>query len=279
MSIFYGLLSALSWGGGDFSGGLATRRASSYGVVLCGQLVGAALLTLLAFVFREPFPAAQPFWQNWALPMLAGVTGTLGVVTLYTGLATGAMGVVAPVAGVVGAAVPIVVAAFTQGLPGLLPLLGFALALLAVWLLAGGGGGGDVRRSGLLLALLAGLSFGLYFVFLSFAAQEATWWPLVIGRCTSAPILALLVLRSERAALPPVALLPLVALSGTLDAGGNLFFALAAQTGRMDTAAVISSLYPAVTVGLAWLLLRERLSPTQWVGVALGLLAIPLIAR
>lgn len=280
-SVIFGLLSALSWGGGDFSGGLASKRASPYAVVLGGQFTGALLLTLLALIFGEALPALATPWQSFGLPMAAGISGAIGLVALYTGLANGAMGVVAPVSGVVGAAVPIGVAALTEGSPGLLPLLGFALALLAVWLLSGGAGGG-LQRSGLLAALVAGLGFGFYFVFMALATAQATWWPLVVGRCASmllvTVVMALTAARGGRVLLPAVTLLPLVALSGILDTGGNLFYTLAAQAGRMDTAAVISSLYPAATVGLAWLLLHERLSATQWVGVALGLLAIPLIA-
>ncbi len=273
-SVALGLLSALSWGSGDFCGGMATRRANPFGVVLGVQFVGGLALFALALLTGEALPPPA----TWAWAALAGLGGAVGLVALYSGLATGNMGIVAPVSGVVGAAVPIAVAALTDGSPGLLPLAGFLLGLLAVWLLAGGRAAGAEWRS-MGLPLLAGVCFGLYFVFMAFAAEDALWWPLVIARLLSTLLLTpLVLLRAAQATLPGVATLPLLIAGGLLDSGGNLFYALAVQAGRMDTAAVLSSLYPAATVGLAWLVLRERLSTQQWVGVALGLLAIPLIA-
>ncbi|MGL4651018.1 MAG: EamA family transporter [Caldilineaceae bacterium] len=277
-AVALGLLSALSWGSGDFCGGLAAKRANPVFVVFASQLVGATLLAVLAVVFGEPLPGVEV----WAWAAAAGLAGAFGLVALYTGLAQGMMGVVAPVSGVVGAAVPIVVAAVTVGLPGALPLAGFALALLSVWLLSGGAVSQSTkaRSSGLRLALIAGTGFGLFFVFLDQAAEVAIWWPLVIARGMACLALAPFLLRSARhGGLGDLkAALPFILLAGVLDSGGNLFFGLAAQIGRLDMAAVLSSLYSAVTVGLAWLFLRERLTRPQWAGVAAALIAIPLIA-
>jgi uncharacterized membrane protein len=281
-SVALGLLSALTWGTGDFCGGLATKRISPYAVVFGVQAVGALLLLIITLVVGEPLPGLEA--TLWAAG--AGLAVVVGLVALYTGLARGQMGVVAPISGVIGAGVPIAAAAFTVGLPGLLPLFGFGLALLSVWLMAYGAGEGPVaaghttRRSGLVLALVAGLGFGLFFVMLDRAAELYIWWPLVIARSMASlallPVVIVLALRGRLAGVR--AALPFVLLAGTLDSLGNLFFGLAAQAGRLDIAAVLASLYSAVTVGLAWLILRERLSPPQWAGVAAALVAIPLIA-
>lgn len=284
-SLLFGLLSALSWGSGDFCGGVVSKRVNPYVVVLIVQATGALLMALLALWSGE----AAPPWQFWLWPAVAGVAVAIGLVGLYSSLASGTMGVVAPLTGVVGASVPIMTAALLHGLPELLQIAGFLLALVAVWLLAGGGSSRVALRT-LRVPVLAGLGFGFYYVMIALESSGSVWWPLMIARIGASLVIAPYVLAALRRVepasrpapaiqgLPPNSVLPLLLVASVADAGGNLFYALAAQAGRMDTAAVLASLYPAVTVGLAWSLLSERLSPPQWVGVATALFAIPLIA-
>jgi len=284
-SLLFGLLSALSWGSGDFCGGVVSKRVNPYVVVLIVQAAGALLMAVLAFWYGE----APPPWQFWLRPAVAGIAVAIGLVGLYSALASGTMGVVAPVTGVVGATVPIVTAALLHGLPEPVQIAGFLLALVAVWLLAGGGSGRVALRM-LVVPVLAGLGFGFYYVMIALDGSGSVWWPLMIARIAASLVIAPHALAALRRVEPaaqssqatqgirPGSVLPLLLVASVADAGGNLFYALAAQAGRMDTAAVLSSLYPAVTVGLAWFLLRERLSLSQWAGVAAALFAIPLIA-
>lgn len=273
LSIVFGLLSALTWGTGDFCGGLASKRANPTSVVMVAEFVGAALLVGLAVVFGEALPS--PAAALWAVG--AGLVGLVGLLALYQGLASGHMGIVAPLSAVVAGVVPIVAGVVTHGVPDVVQIAGFGIALAAVWLLAGTGElRANPREIG--LALTAGLGFGLYFVLVTLATRDGVFWNLALARGVAGVALVAILLVQRRPLLPPRNALPLAALAGTFDAGGNLFFALAAQAGRIDVAGVLASLYPGSTVFLAWLLLGERLSRPQAVGVAAALVAVVLIA-
>ena len=150
-AVTFGLLSALIWGAGDFFGGLATRRARPFSVVLVAEVAGALLLALTALLLAQPAPSTVDL--GWSAG--AGLAGAVGLLALYTALASGHMGVVAPISAVVAAIVPIVVGAVIEGLPTPLQLGGFVIALAAVWLLSSGGERGISARE-LQLALLAG---------------------------------------------------------------------------------------------------------------------------
>lgn len=175
------------------------------------------------------------------------------------------------------AAIPVLFAALIEGLPGALKIAGFALALLGVWLIAwvGSTAGG---RAGLGLALLAGGGFGAFFILIHQSSTTATFWPLAAARVASLLLILIVVLLRRRAALPSRRVLPLVLLSGALDVGGNAFFVLAGQAGRLDVAAILSSMYPASTVLLAGLVLGERVTRARAAGIVAVLAAIALIA-
>lgn len=271
-AIGFGLLSALVWGAGDFFGGLATKRARPFSVVLAAEVAGALLLALAALILLQALP--PPADLGWSAG--AGLAGAVGLLALYTALAGGHMGVVAPISAVVAATVPIIVGAVIEGLPMPTQMAGFCVALAAVWLLASSG---DHSASGrdLRLAFLAGLGFGFYFVFIDRTGTVGVLWNLAFARTVAALALLPIMLLMRCPLLPPRDVLPINVLNGSLDAGGNLFFLLAAQTGRLDVAAVLSSLYPGATVLLAWLVLGERLNRPQAAGVVAALAAIVLI--
>lgn len=279
LAVAYGLASAAVWGAGDFSGGLATKRGNVYLVVLLSQVVGLACLLALALLLEGALPSAR----DLLFGALAGLAGVVGILALYTGLARGRMGVVAPTTAVLSASIPVAVGIFTEGVPPILVLVGFGLAVTAVWLLSGGGKADGIRRDELGLALLAGLGFSLFFVFIDRISTGVIFWPLAAARIASIPFLLVFILGRRRwsgfrVAKLPRSLLPIIALSGILDSGGNYFFALATQSGRLDIAAVLASLYPASTVLLARLILKETLGSRQWVGVVVALVALILIA-
>jgi drug/metabolite transporter (DMT)-like permease len=226
-------------------------------------------------VTREAGPT--PGQLGWA--GLAGASGAFGLLALYSALASGRMGIAAPVSGVVGAIVPVLVGVAVDGWPGAVRLAGFALALAGVWLLTAAGGG--VGRAGpreLTLPLLAGVSFGLFLVFIHRASGPGILWPLTAARATSMGVLTTVGGVAGTLGLPRRSALGLTCLAGVLDTGGNAFFVLAAQAGRLDVAGVLSSLYPASTVVLACLLLEERLTGRQAAGAAATLAAIACVS-
>jgi drug/metabolite transporter (DMT)-like permease len=197
---------------------------------------------------------------------------------LYRALAIGNMGVAAPITAVLSAALPVLFASLTQGVPGAFQITGFGLGLLGVWLLSRPEGS-DNHPQGLGLALVAGVGFGGFLILINQAGGTGFLWSLASARATSLVLMSIIALGVSRRG--PVQLarglfVPII-LSGVLDVGGNAFFVLAAQVGRLDVAAVLSSLYPATTVLLAWLLLKERMTRAQTAGIVAALLAIPLI--
>jgi drug/metabolite transporter (DMT)-like permease len=271
--VIFGLAASLFWGSGDFSGGLASRRANTSSVVLAAYAVGFVLLVALALIWQEPFPA--PSDLLWGA--LAGVAGVLGLLSFYSALSTGKMGIAAPVSAVLTAMLPVLFSAFTAGLPTLLQLGGFVLALLAIGLISRPERTTG-RPKGIGLALLAGCGFGCFFILISRVNPATTFWPLAAARFTSVLVLFIMMRLRRQQILPGKTVAPLVALAGILDAIGNAFFVLAAHSGRLDVAAILSSLYPAATVLLAALVLRERVTRIQGIGILLVLLAIPLIS-
>jgi len=271
-----GLAAAIAWGAADFSGGMATKRASAYGVVIGGEAVGLAALLVLAFLTGEPLPPVE----HLALAGLAGIGGGFGLILLYRALASGQMSVAAPISAVLAAAIPVLVNAAGQGLPDPLVLAGLLLALLAIGLIARGEGGDQparLRLEHIRLPLIAGIVFGLFFVLLHQASQESLFWPIIATRLASITFLIGFASLTRQSWTPQRALWPLIALCGLLDTAGNGLYVLSGQLGRMDVAAVLSSLYPAATVALAWLVLKEHIARPQMVGIFSALVAIILI--
>lgn len=267
------LAAALSWGAGDFSGGLATRRARVLGVVAGMYAIGVVLLLFIALVSHEPMPSiADLLWGG-----TAGLSAAIGLASLYRALAIGKMGIGAMLTAVLAASIPVVFGALVEGPPGALKLAGFALAIVGVALLSGSLG--EVGSAEVLgLAVLAGLGFGGYFILIDRVESGGVFWPLLAARGTPFFLMVVLGVVGRRQWLPEQELLWIILLAGVLDVGGNVFFVLAARAGRLDVSVVLSSLYPAVTVLLARLILGERLTSLQTLGIAACAVAVPLIA-
>jgi drug/metabolite transporter (DMT)-like permease len=282
---FLGMLSALTsaavWGSGDFSGGLASRRGNQHQVLVVVTLSGALLLAILTLILRETLPTGWPLF----LAAAAGLAGGLGIAFLYRGLSIDRAATVAPVAAVITGVVPVLYSSLSQGLPNLWQLIGFALALAGIFLVSRspeadaepGSRAPHNTSAGLLMAVCAGIGFGGFFVLLPASAPGQVFAPLLIARLASL-VMALVLLVSRRAPFPIPTAHPIAILAGVLDSGGNIFYAFAKQYTRLDVAAVLSSFYPAATVLLAWIILKERVAALQWLGAALCLVAVPLIA-
>lgn len=264
---------AAIWGGGDFAGGVAARRAHVFRVVAGAHACGLLLMLALAWMTAEPMPPRSSL--EWGV--VAGITGAFGIAALYKGLAVGRMGVVAPVASVISAILPVLFGFRTEGLPDRWQMAGFALALASIWLVARPDGKTDSHR-GLGLAILAGVMFGLFLVSGKQAGHYGVFWPLVAARVASTLLMLTIVAFSPRdpRSLRP-ALLPIL-LSGVFDSAANAMFIAATRHGRLDVAAVLSSLYPASTVILARVLLKESISRMQAAGIVGALIAVALIS-
>ena len=273
LAIGFGLASAIVWGAGDFCGGLASKRNNVYSVILVSQVVGALMMLALAMWLEPTLPG--PLY--WLLGGLAGVAGMLGLVAFYTGLAGGRMGLVAPLSAVITAILSVVAGIAMEGWPATLQLVGFGAALLAMWLLAWNGNVLLASRE-LGLAAAAGLGFALFFILIDRVSDQAVFWPLLAARLASVSCLLIFMMTRRQEMLPVTVQLPLIVVTGILDVSGNALFALAARMGRLDIAAMFSSLYPASTVILAWVILNERLLKRQWLGVLAALTALVFMA-
>ena len=280
LGVSFALLSAFLFGGGDFSGGFATRRGFAtrgngpFQVLAWSALSGALALGALAWWTGEPQPSrASLLWAAGA-----GLSGALGLVALYRALAQGNAAVVSPIAGVIGAALPVIVGTFTEGLPGAARLLGFASAMLGIGLVTRSPSHSEgASRGQVVLAMLSGICFGAFFLLVAQVEPGAVLAPLVVAKLAGGCVAWGVALLGQRR-LPAVRGSGIAWVSGALDAGANALYLLAQQYTRLDVAVVLTSLYPAVTVLLACLLLRERISRVQWSGVLLCSAAIALIA-
>lgn len=273
LSIFYGILSAATWGAADFIGGLASKRTSPYRVLFLAEIAGLIPFTALALLLREPVPPASDMLIG-AGSSLIGLTGLL---VLYRALAEGQMTIAAPVSALFAALIPVIFGFFTLGVPSVPTLMGFLLAFTAVWFISQTGSTDwRVSFTDLRLPLFSGLFFGLYFLVIHRATLNAFFWPLAMARFTGLVIFGLYALITHQPAMPPRDIWGLSLINGVIDIGGNAFYVLAAQTGRIDVAAVLGSLYPASTVLLAWIILKERLTWLQTFGVLLAFVAIVL---
>jgi len=273
LSIVYGLLAALGWGAADFTGGLASRRTGAYRTVLYGEAVGLVFIIGAVVATKE----AHPAWLALALAAAAGAIGTTGLLMLYHALATGKMSIATPVSALMAASIPALAGMLLQGFPGWLTLMGFGLSLAAIWLISREEGNNTrvlVHIRELRLPLLAGIGFGTYFILMHQAAQTALFWPMLASRSGGMWIMLLYIALRRDTWRVTGGAWPYIILNSLLDAGGNAMYLLAARSGRMDVAAVLSSLYPAGTVLLAALLLRERVARSQSLGILLALLAI-----
>jgi len=220
--------------------------------------------------------------SNWLWCATAGVIGSLGFVALYHALAEGQMSAAAPVAALTSASLPVLVGLWLDGFPSGWMLAGFGLALAAIWFISQTENADAPARfawKDLGLPFLAGLGLGAYFVLVNQGSQTSIFAPLVAVRAAGTITLLIFAAQQRKLQLPSRSIWPLMALNTALDIGGSLFYILAGQSGRMDLAALLASLYSGVTVWLAWLVSHEKISSRQWLGILMTLVAIILITK
>jgi drug/metabolite transporter (DMT)-like permease len=281
------LAAAVLWGGGDFSGGMSVKRAggtmdAALRVILLSHAVSFGVLLVAAWWRGDAFPHGAPL--VWGL--VAGVTAGIALACFYVALSRGAMGASAALSGLLAAAIPAVVSAAAEGSPGLLRLVGFVVAGMAIWLIAAGPNpeATPADRGTVWLAVVGGVGFGVYFVALKFAGSAGVIWPLATARMGSLTVCSLMVGGMSLAARAGEAKFRLTrAVVGwamgavLLDTSGNLLFIAATRAGRLDVAAVLASLYPASTILLAAWTLHERPTRRQGLGMVVAAAAVVMI--
>ncbi len=268
----YGLAAVFAWGTSDFLGGYFTRRLNVFLFTAVFNLGGLILMAALVGASHAPAPPGRSVL--WALA--GGITGGIGVAIFFRALSTGKMGLTAPVAAVLGAAIPTLVSIFIEGPPGRVTIAGFALAGTGLWLITRVQDGGTPQGTG--LAVLAGIGFAGFYLCLREAGPGSVLWFALLTRTGGLIITgAIALLLSNFRNISP-ADAARATLTGCIDSLGTMLFVLASQSGRLDEAVVISSLYPAVTVLLARIVLKEHLTRWRFIGLLAALAAVPMIA-
>lgn len=276
MAVLLALASALVYGAADFSGGVATRRSTVFGVVALSQLAG-----LLALAPLLPLLGGTVTARDLAVGAAAGLAGGGGLVLFYRALADGVMSVVAPVTAACAAAIPVLVGLSRGERIPTAGLAGIGLALCAIVLVSAEDGAPSLaalRRARLGPALGAGAAFGLFFVLLDATGDDSGLSPLIGARLASLALVVGLAAGTSRTLRTPARVVPLVLLAGVLDMSANALFLLATRQGLLAVTGLLASLYPASTVVLAQLVLRERLARTQLLGLGTALVAVGLIS-
>jgi uncharacterized membrane protein len=271
-SAVYSLAAVLAWGTSDFLGGYATRRADAFLFTTIVNIGGLVLVGTLASTIHPQFPSGRSL--AWVLA--GGIAGGASLAVFYRALSSGRMGLTAPVAAVLSAAIPAFFSMFTEGLPGRIPLSGFFLAAIGLWLITRAEDGNTPEGIG--LALIAGTGFAGFYLCVRQAGGSSALWIASFTRIGGLLITATIVLLRGKFSEITAAGVRWAILTGCVDSIGTMLFVRASQTGRLDEAVVISSLYPAVTVLLARVFLKEHFTRWRFIGLLTALAAVPMIA-
>ncbi len=276
MAALLALLSSLSWGVADFLGGLAARRVGTAQVLAVTYPSGAIAITFLA-IFVVPGTLST---ELIGISMLAGTAGVTAVSLLYAAMVRGQMGVVAPITAVMSGAVPVLVGLFRGEQPSTFALAGMGFAVIAVVLVSRESAHhhGKTPISAIGFAIASGFAIGLYLTIIGLAPVESGVWVATLGRWFSTIIMITLVVVVVRSFDKSTFPWKLAIITGVLDSTANALFQLASQRGLLSIVAVLGSLYPAATVVLARVVIKERMNRVQSVGVLLALGAAVLLA-
>jgi uncharacterized membrane protein len=274
VAVLLALLAAMSYGLSDFIGGLVSRRTSAWAVAV----VGAVSSTTFAWV-SSLFVSGDPRPADFAWACVAGVGSGAGVGFLYRGFTSGRMSVVAPISAVGAALVPVVFGVVGGERPSLTVWTGILVAVPAIWLVSSSPSGGDpgVGSTGVLDGVLAGLGFGLLFACLGQVPDTSGLVPLAVTQVVSIPTVVLLATALRVDWVPRQRRVAWALFTGPFAGAANLLFLLSTQRGYLTVSSVLTALYPASTVLLALLVLRERVHRTQAAGLALCAVTVALV--
>lgn len=294
MAALLASLSALTFGIGDFFGGLSARRMAAGLTTVTAQASGLVLIVAVSLVV-----SGDPSSGDLALGALAGMTGGVGLLGFYWAMGKGPMSVVAPVSAVMSALVPVVAGVADGERPSSLAVIGILLGLPAIVLISReptrvealvseraveesvhvhtGPRAAALGGLPVVSAALAGVGFGLFFTLLSHTNEDSGLWPIASSR-VAAVALGLVVVVVARPARPEPGGVRLGMIAGCLDGMGNALYLLATRHGLLTLVGVVGALYPASTVLLARVVLREQLARHQIIGLVIAAAAVALIA-
>ena len=274
LTVVFGLGAAAAYGAADFIGGILAKRVEPVAVVFLSQLAATPMLLVALVLLQGTFSTRTLMWGT-----LAGVAGGCGVTFLYRGLARGAMSVIAPVTALEAAGIPVFFGLVVGPVPGAFALAGVLLALVSVLLISSVPDETGARdRTALSDALVAGAGFGAFFILLDRVPDASGVWSLVGVRLGALLFVGAILVLGRRKLPRDRALVPGLVAAGFLDLTANVLYLLATRAGLLAIAAVLTSMYPAGTILLARVKLKERIARIQAFGLGLGAAAVTLIS-
>ena len=273
MPVILALLSSLVWGLSDFLGGTLSKKRKAVAVIGGSQSFGLLFVSLLA-IGLQAWTWNQSVWINGAI---AGAMGLLGLVCFYTALATGQMGIVAPISSL-SAVVPVTIGLVQGEQPSTMQLAGIVVALIGVILASGPELNGKVDPRPVLLALFAAVTFGFCVYFMAQGARINPTMTVTAMRAVQVLLVIVLFLAIRNLGGLVKRDIPMLANIGASDAGANVLYTFAASLGLLSVVSVLGSLYPIVTVLLAWWIHKERLMRVQYIGIAITFSGVALLA-
>ena len=274
MVTFLALAAAVLAGTGDFFGGRATKKTNIISVLAISHFLGLLIILLIAPLMAEEFKTGDFF-----LGVLASSFGLLGLSLLYRGLAKGPMAIVAPITAVACATLPVIWGLFSGEKLSTQQIVGVFVGLFAIFLVSWTPGGqAGIKGMLVLEALIAGLAFGAFFIVIDGTSETTAPWPVVGSRVFSVIAIFLFVIIGRKNIKPRKKSTPYIIGAGFFDTLANVVLLAALNRGMLSLVSVLASFYPAVTVLLARLFLKEMMLKSQIVGLALGLTSIALLA-
>ena len=272
MSNTLALLAALFWGFAAFAGGQAARRSHLFSVLVLDQILAALFSIPFAFFIADEF-----LLRDFLIGGASGLFGSAGVAFFYLGLRTN-MVTVAPIAGVAGAFLPLLWGLALGDHLSLLQLFGVVLGLLSIVLVSGAGGGKlNLQLGPIINGVLAGIGFGFGYIILDYTNPSTAPWPIAGARVVPATLIVLAIAKAPWPAIASTRARPFIVGASFADVLAAVLFLAALNSGLLSISTVLSCLHPAVTVILARVFLRERISTSQGVGLVVALAAISMI--
>ena len=274
MVTFLALAAAVLAGTGDFFGGKATKKTNVVSVMAISHFLGLIIILILAPLMADEFTS-----KDFFLGVLASSFGLCGLTLLYRGLAKGPMAIVAPITAVACATLPVIWGLLSGEKLSELQIVGVFVGLLAIFLVSWTPGERKAIKGSLVLeALVAGLSFGAFFIVIDGTSETTAPWPVVGSRVFSVLVIFLFVIIGRKNIKPEKNSTPFIVGAGFFDTLANVVLLAALNKGLLSLVSVLASFYPAVTVLLARFFLKEMMLKNQVIGLALGLTSIALLA-
>lgn len=277
MGSLLALLSSVLWGTADYLAGNLSKRFKALAVTGVSQIFG-LLFGLSAIVISGEFIAPTLTMDGYFTPgIIAGIAGFIGLTAFYTGLATGRMGVVSPISSL-SVLIPLVYALIQGERPTQLQTIGIAIAIAGAFMASGPEVKNGLPIKPLLYALIAAIGFGTALTFIAIGSEVDSLHTMTAMRCASVSICVVIALRFRTLGGFSKSQIPLLIFIGVADFLANFLLGIATTKGLVSIAMVFGSLFPVVTILLAYKFLHERLHRIQYVGIVAALSGVILIA-